>query len=220
MKSIKTLYLSDSFVNEDWIKFIFDGSKEESTKGGPGSGNFGHAGRPGHVGGSLPNSGINRATSVFGVRVALPVSLGDYLTAKHYADLGIVTKKPVVTRPEQLPWLKDGYTRIFHGTSAKNLQSILDKGIRFGSNVGSQEALPFIMGVQGESSSFGEVNFAIDFSPENLEKVQEINESWVEIHQEIEPAQIVGVYLQPYRISGEEMDWVLTAMQEYKNLPE
>jgi hypothetical protein len=61
---LKTIYVSDSPLNEDWIKQITtlqghgdlleweDGA--QAAKGGPGSGNFGHAGRPGEVGGSGP----------------------------------------------------------------------------------------------------------------------------------------------------------------------
>lgn len=38
----------------DWIF-----NRQEATKGGKGSGNFGHAGRPGEVGGSAPSGGAN-----------------------------------------------------------------------------------------------------------------------------------------------------------------
>jgi len=191
-----------------------------STKGGPGSGNFGHAGRPGRIGGSQPNTGTNRPRTVFGVRVARPVSLGDYLTAKHYADLKISTRKPVATDPAFLPKVKEGYTRIYHGTSAQKAQGILDRGLLFGSTVKDREALPFIMATTGSTSSFGEVNFVVDLSPESMKKAQKVNESWVEIYQEIKPSQIVGVYLRPHRIGMDDAVWLRDAILEHKDLSE
>ena len=50
MNKLPIVYASDSALNEDWIKHV--GSSDVTTKGGPGSGNFGHNGRPGLVGGS------------------------------------------------------------------------------------------------------------------------------------------------------------------------
>lgn len=42
---------------------IKEAQEEEATKGGPGSGNWGHAGRPGSVGGSAPKTGTGAAVS-------------------------------------------------------------------------------------------------------------------------------------------------------------
>lgn len=215
----KSIYLSDTYENEDWIKHL-PVHKAPATKGGPGSGNFGHAGRPGLVGGSQADSGGNRQGRLFGVIVALPVSLGDYLTAAHYSDQQIDTDKLVVTHPAQLPPVAKGHTRIYHGTSMDNLQSIFDKGIQLGSTTGSKEALPFIMGVEGSESAFGEANIVFDFSDESS-SLQRINDSWVEIYQMITPAQIVGVYLPAHRANGavpEQVAWLMNTLEEYKQM--
>ena len=46
----------------DWVQRQFDRIKREAAeqdrKGGPGSGHYGHAGRPGRVGGSVPGGGM------------------------------------------------------------------------------------------------------------------------------------------------------------------
>jgi uncharacterized protein YjbI with pentapeptide repeats len=59
----------DSIGNDDWIKFVTN--METSTAktnfkalGGSGSGNFGHAGRPGEVGGSGPGIALGRVKEV------------------------------------------------------------------------------------------------------------------------------------------------------------
>lgn len=216
---MEKVYFSDSLDNEDWIKAV-DVADDNFSKGGPGSGNFGHVGRPGRVGGSQADPGGNRQGRLSGVIVALPVSLGDYLTAAHYSDQQVSTDKLVVTHPAQLPPVAEGHTRIYHGTSMDNLQSILDNGIQLGSTIGSKEALPFIMGVEGAESAFGEANIVFDFSSENP-SLQKINDSWVEIYQTITPAQIVGVYLPAHRANGaipEQVTWLMNTFEEYKQM--
>lgn len=83
VKQVRRLYLADQFPDVDYVRLLIPASIpliklplidqishvqklddfsqdvifKERTKGGPGSGNFSHAGRPGHVGGSAPKNG-------------------------------------------------------------------------------------------------------------------------------------------------------------------
>ena len=201
--------------------YVIEHEGGNSIKGGPGSGNFGHAGRPGRLCVPQARPGGNIRGRLFGAVVALPVSLGDYLTVVHYSDQQIDTDKPVVTHPAHLPAVAPGHTRIYHGLSMADLQSVLDQGLQFGSTTGKKEALPFIMGVIGTESTFGEVNVVFDVSDENP-RWRKVNDDWVEILEPIAPERIVGVYLLPYRVSAtpESMAWLRDTMEEYTQLKE
>jgi hypothetical protein len=77
---IPTLVINDTY-NDDWIKNVdpemarqeleihaaLAKKYTETLKGGPGSGNFGHAGIPGHHGGSAPGKGSVDAITTTGV---------------------------------------------------------------------------------------------------------------------------------------------------------
>lgn len=89
-------------------------------------------------------------------------------------NLGIKTEKPVVTRPEQLSPVKEGYTRIFHGSSAKECTKHSGKGHTVWVKGWHAGSIAVYHGRSKGHILFGEVNFAIDFSPENLGKVQRV----------------------------------------------
>lgn len=75
------------------------------TKGGPGSGHYGHGGRPGEVGGSAPGGG------------------GD-------SGSGEGSWKPSMTESEATEWNKDSKYKetVFHGTGNENMAKISEEG--------------------------------------------------------------------------------------------
>lgn len=104
----------------DWC----EDCQSTSEKGGPGSGNIGHAGRPGHRGGSAPQGAKKARTFV--------EYMGDVLDEQENG--------PVIERARQagfkvfrsyddLPPTPTGSTRIYHGTMSTNLASIHKLGL-------------------------------------------------------------------------------------------
>jgi hypothetical protein len=90
--------------------------KTHTEKGGPGSGFFQHAGRPGKQGGSAPDTGAG--------------------TDKHQKDLmAMVDKRPwQMTREEfgamTYPTADPGYMMVYHATLTENLPGIVQEGLR------------------------------------------------------------------------------------------
>lgn len=72
------------------------------TAGGPGSGNFGHAGRPGEIGGSAP-SGISGLTSAYDFQYQGPVQqlhrklMRHFVADENFETLGSVSKDGIVS---------------------------------------------------------------------------------------------------------------------------
>lgn len=86
---------------EQYATFIVEQLRLK-TAGGAGSGNFGHAGRPGEVGGSLP-TGIDQATDVgAGTGGGNPV-IPPFQDAGGFEHTGIVWKQPVDKNGRPIP---------------------------------------------------------------------------------------------------------------------
>lgn len=68
-------------VEYDWPKRTPDriSDLKVRTAGGPGSGNFGHAGRPGEVGGSAPGENLTRPLTIMGDLPVREAEFSDYL---------------------------------------------------------------------------------------------------------------------------------------------
>lgn len=153
-----------------------------AEKGGRGSGNFGHAGRPGEVGGSASDS-VKR--SITKDKAKQIVELAKDINWKKN---NIKTDLPVVDEPSQLPSVKPGMTRIFHGTPIQRLQSILDNGLKKGSEIGYGERLNVILGSIDNPKMFGDAAIVFDITDFRM-----VNKSWVEIDRSIKPTEFIGI---------------------------
>lgn len=72
---IESARIGDENYNDILITYMFSQGyvvKDKGEKGGAGSGNFGHAGRPGEVGGSAPQSGISAGVKKRSVKRVVP----------------------------------------------------------------------------------------------------------------------------------------------------
>jgi hypothetical protein len=194
--------------NDDWMKSL-PGYKDETriTIGAiddPVKKSFpDHKGRPGIQGGSLPKDSL-----------PTDVTAKEYSALMLFNDLNLNNPHniPIYVRTAQLPSVKEGFTRVYHGTHISNIQGILDNGLQPGSATGNGESLPFIMGTTLDPSSFGAINIVVD-APSDI--VRKVNESWVEITGSIKPKDIVGIM--PIGMSTRDVTRLIQIYQDYED---
>lgn len=181
------------------------------VKGGPGSGNKGHLGRPGKRGGSSPKGG--RFSSMFADAPKKP-TFGEFMKMYDFAENNIDTKGiPVYLNAENLPPVKIGHERLSHGTHFKNVNSISKHGLKSGKNMGSGEQIGAILTVKGSQSSFG--NALIVFDLKEGDKFRSVNPSWTEVYRTVKPSEITGIVIGKSSRSATDLKPVL---DEYRRL--
>jgi len=105
-------------------------SKKLRTAGGPGSGNFGHSGRPGQVGGS--SSALTDSTT-------------------HPADMSFEQFQ----KPVPLPPVPEGHIRLSHVTSAENVPNILREGLKQSKSKGASYGEPSVVWATTHGETWG-----------------------------------------------------------------
>ena len=174
----------------DWVEQHYQ-EQRTKKKGGPGSGHWGHAGRPGKRGGSLPGKGS-------GASPAKGLVLPDDITRMEFVDAGLWKKRgydvdlPVYVRESTMPPVKSGFVRFYHGTWAGNARPISKQGLKPGKETESGEQLGMVLGVAGQRSGFGDVNIVADLPEAD---VHMINDQWAEVYRTIEPSEMRGILL-------------------------
>lgn len=162
-------------------------------KGGKGSGNFGHSGRPGQRGGS--SSGASISYDYNGIKFEGKPTMGEFIVLYRWDHSNVDTGSiPVFLNEKDLPPIKSGNQRLAHGTNIKNVTSISKNGLRTGREVGSKEKLPVILAVKGAKSSFGEASFVFDL-PKKDKSMRAVNPEWVEVSRMIKPSEMKGIVL-------------------------
>jgi len=149
------------------------------------------------------------------VQVKEKPSLSDYISIYQWNKAGQKVSQPVVNDASLLPPPKEGTTRIFHGTAAKNAGSISNHGVLTSS--GKKENLPVIMGIAGDkvkgSSEFGEVSIVADVPSADVRQVNK--EGWVEVRRSIKPEEITGVVLGKMPVT---MDQLRPIVKDYERI--
>lgn len=128
VKPIPTITVSDP-IDSDWIRFTPGYGREvalsqqsgQTTKGGPGSGFHGHAGRPGKVGGSaggkkltFPEYVDQKIDHIFNDPIIAEAKAAGFPVYRDYADIPEPTGDTL---------------RLYHGTMSRNLASIAEHGL-------------------------------------------------------------------------------------------
>lgn len=181
----------------------------QSLKGGTGSGNFGHSGRPGKVGGSTSS-----AHNYGGIIVKGKPTLGDFITLHQWEKNGVNTHGvPVYMSESELPSVRSGHTRLAHGTRMRNIDSITSTGLRSGKDVRLGEEIDTILGVKGSASSFGNVSVVFDL-PNNDKSWHSINSEWVEIGRTVKPSEIRGLVLHKLSATPNELSEIISTYRE------
>jgi hypothetical protein len=162
----------------------------------------GHKGRKGQQGGSLPR----------GPLPADPTS-HEYSGLKLFEQLNLDNPYhiPVYVRASQLPPVKEGYERIYHGTQNYLAQNIMRYGLMPGKYSGFGERLPAFMATTKGISTFGDVNFVVDLPKAD---VHHVNEDWVEVGKIIEPKDITAII--PAGMSTQDIVGLLKIYDDYK----
>lgn len=169
-------------------------------KGGAGSGNFGHAGRPGFRGGS--------SSKVVALIPPVKPSLSDFINIYKVEKLGVKTEKPILNSLNDLKPPKKGFIRFLHGTSLSNLSSIDKNGVLTGAEVGSKEHLKEVLGynefeyrTQGDNV-FGEITVIADVPQDEISRP---NSGWLSINRAIKPSEIKGYLVGKITVSPSEL---------------
>jgi 2'-5' RNA ligase len=162
----------------------------------------GHLGRPGVRGGSLPRGSLP----------ADPTS-HEYSGLKLFEQLNLDNPYhiPVYVRASQLPPVKEGYERVYHGTQNYHAQNIMRYGLMPGKYSGFGERLPAFMATTKGISTFGDINFVVDLPKAD---VHHVNEDWVEVGKIIEPKDITAII--PAGMSTQDIVGLLKIYDDYK----
>lgn len=111
-------YIDRHFSADEFDRFAsLDDEYHARLKGGPGSGNFAHAGRPGRVGGSGPGKGWS-AGKLSAEDVSRLGRIG-YKEAESYDKAGIVDSDGYVEKPQTFAIFPDG--RVIYGMDGTSL---------------------------------------------------------------------------------------------------
>lgn len=127
-------------------------------------------------------------------KVVLPddVTRTEYVDAGLWKARGYRSEAPVYVREADMPPVKPGHVRFYHGTQAANAHPITRDGLKPGAEVGQGERLRAVLGVAGQRSGFGEVSVVADLPEADVHMV---NDQWGEVYRTIAPSEIVGVLL-------------------------
>lgn len=179
-------------------------------KGGPGSGNHGHAGRPGKRGGSTGMTSYNYNGVVYKGKP----TLGDFITLHQWEKADVDTHGvPVHLSESDLPAVRGGHTRLAHGTRVRNIDNITSTGLRTGRDVGLGEEIDVILGVKGSSSTFGNVSVVFDLPTKNG-GWRSINDEWVEIGRTVKPSEMRGLVLHKLSATPNELKEIIDTYRE------
>ena len=143
-------------------------------------------------------------------------SLTDYVQQWKLSKFDLTSDKPVVAALTELPPVKPGTTRVLHGTSLHNFQSIDKQGVLTGKAVGKKEHLSEVLGyaehefaAQG-GNAFGELVVVADVP--NV-AARAVNSSWLSVNRSIKPDEIVGYVVGKAQIDASELPAI---MADYK----
>lgn len=179
-----------------------------AVKGGAGSGNFGHAGVPGHIGGSSPKGGSITSSKP---------SLSDFINIYKIEQFGKNLSKPIFNSLEELPASESGKIRFLHGTALDNLASIDKKGVLTGKEVQSKEHLSEVLGYSDSEykrqggNVFGEITIVADVPGS---EVNAPNSGWLSINRAIKPEEIKGYLVGKITVNPSELMPIINAYKE------
>lgn len=132
MEAAKRLYEVDGPADDEWAKIVMDQiTGKTEAKGGEGSGNFDHAGRPGELGGSAPKGKRSKKVAYTPTKEEIQAWVknryggvtGYHGTAIHAVESikrqGILPSRKIGNRPEA----------VYYAENKQDLYRMIEKGI-------------------------------------------------------------------------------------------
>jgi ribosomal protein S18 acetylase RimI-like enzyme len=104
---------------------------------------------------------------------------------------------PVYEHHTELPPVKEGHTRIYHGTWKKNIPGIAKHGLLTGREAGKGEQIGEVLATHSPHNVFGDASIVADVPHEHVRK----NGDWLGIRQSIPRSHIVGVLTKQPKIN-------------------